>query len=111
MSTKNEGRFDAMQPRSSVVRLENWSVVNNQDPYKAPELRRAGLCGKAYGHPLHSDGTPIITSPVLMVHDGLVFTKSGSVYELGAVDPAYEDVYPDARQRLFGDIKAHCGHL
>ncbi len=55
-----------------------------------------------YGHPNHDDGKEVSTSRIINVDDGLVFTKSGSVYELGSVDPDYELEYPGARKRLLG---------
>ena len=34
-----------------------------------------------------------------------VVTKSGSEYELGAVDAAYESLFPNARERLLTGLR------
>lgn len=84
------------------MRLENWSVVvRDPDPYKAPEAQQACLSGNVYDHPTYSDGNVITTSRIVKVEDGKVHTVSGSVYELGEVDPEYERMFPGARGRLF----------
>jgi hypothetical protein len=56
-----------------------------------PEGALLCLAGKVYGRESYKNGTPIITSPIIGVHDeDTVMTKSGSVYKLGSVAPDYE---------------------
>jgi hypothetical protein len=83
------------------MKLENWSVTCRWDqPYIAPELKTC-LQGLVYGHPEFPDGETVTTSIIKEVTvEGHIVTKSGSTYELGEVDPAYELAYPNARQRL-----------
>ncbi len=80
--------------------LENWALVN-RDPYLAPELATFSLVGGVYGDPTREPGKRIITSMVVGKVGEYVKTFSGSFYKLGAVDPEYEKLFPNAKQRLF----------
>ena len=82
------------------MRLEDWSIQRGL--YKAPE-QGGRLAGYVYGHPTRSDGQHILTSTVVTVnHDAeTITTYSGSVYELGEVDPMYEEKFPGAKGRIF----------
>jgi len=82
------------------MKLENWSITHGL--YKAPE-QGGRLVGNVYGHPRHFDGKLVRTSRVVEVDPvaQTVRTHSGSIYELGTVDPGYEAVYPNARERVF----------
>lgn len=84
-----------------MPRLESWSVTGGNNPYTAPELRTLHLQGMVYGHPMFDEGHPVLTTPIVSVVDDRVVTKSGSIYELGEVDAAYEYQFPNARERLF----------
>lgn len=88
-----------------MARLESWRVTGGNDPYTAPELHTLHLQGLVYGHSMFDDGCPVLTTPIVSVSDERVVTKSGSVYELGAVDAMYEDQFPNARERLFSVLK------
>lgn len=83
--------------------MENWAVVEDYDPYKAPEDRKARLQGTVYGHPKHDDGKVLVTSSIQKIDlvNRTVTTMSGSVYELGAVDPEWEAQFPDAENRFW----------
>jgi len=49
-----------------MVTLDDWCVVVEfGSPYQAPELNRPALRGKAYGHPIHRNGTYVSTSRLL----------------------------------------------
>lgn len=89
--------------------LENWSVVvRNPEavtPYTAPELIAHALHGVVTGHRYMQDGSIITTSRIVGQRNGKVITASGTEYELGVVDPAYEQAYPDASTRLFKTLK------
>lgn len=87
------------------MRIEDWSVVSDADPYTAPELIRPQLRGHVYGHPKFEDGHLVHTSYIKEVKDGKVITASGSEYELGVVDPDYEKLFPNARERVLKNIK------
>lgn len=83
------------------MRLEHWSIVFYGDnPYMPPENAPKALHGNVYGHPNHDDGREVTTSPITRIDDGKVHTSSGSVYELGDVDPDYELEFPNAIERL-----------
>ena len=91
-----------------MCRLENWSVVALiQNPYMAPEARGRALTGRVYDDPRFENGTTICTTALVGVSGQTVTTRSGSVYELGEVDPAYEVTYPDALNRLQAAFDFH----
>ena len=63
------------------------------------------MFGFIFGHPRHLDGKELLTSPVMRCRANHIVTRSGSEYELGSIDPAYERRYPDALQRLFARLE------
>lgn len=87
----------------TIMRIENWSItwtLNQTNPYSAPELSHKAVCGLVYGHPSFPDGHSIQTSRIVSIDDyGVLTTGSGSVYQLGKVDPNYEAKYPNALAR------------
>jgi len=85
--------------------MENWAVVEDYDPYMAPECRKSRLQGTVYGHPKHEDGKVLVTSSIKKIDpvNKTVTTSSGSVYELGAVDPEWEKQFPDAANRFWNN--------
>jgi len=85
---------------SKVYKLENWSIVF-KDPYQAPECRKSYLQGNIYGREDIEDGKFVTTSSIIKTEDNLVYTKSGSLYELGEPNVEYEKLYPNAKERLF----------
>lgn len=87
-----------------MPRLENWSLVD--EPYSAPEENRIRLAGTVYDREGFQDGEKVITSrPKQVTEDDKVVTFTGSIYELGEVDPEYEKLYPNARERLLSSLK------
>ena len=88
------------------MRLENWSVVfSDNDPYLHPELQTLSLCGNVFNHPRFKDGKRVTTSSIKGFDGELIMTSSGSKYELGEIDPEYEKLYPDAKNRLLNSLK------
>jgi hypothetical protein len=76
------------------MRLENWSLSKRwgtNDHYRDPACVPVCLQGNVYGHgsPRHPDGKGIITSGIESVEGRVVKTRTGSVYELGKIDPDY----------------------
>lgn len=71
------------------MRLENWAVVSHADAYTPPEMARKQLVGLVYGHHRIPDGEHVRTSDLAKVQGRTVTTVSGSVYELGTVNPDY----------------------
>ena len=73
------------------VRIENWSVSRmfTGNHYLAPEYEPLRLSGEVYGHPLHPDGKRVSTSRIRLAEGRRILTNSGTVYLLGAVEPAY----------------------
>lgn len=66
-----------------VLKLERWSVVQGEpNPYKPPE--QMGPCLKG-----DLDGHEIVTSPIIKAEGLLITTFSGSLYELGEIEPGY----------------------
>ena len=89
-----------------MTRLENWAFVG-RNPYASPEMQQYGLKGFVYNHPrgIFKDGDEIITSAISHLNEhGQIVTKSGTVYELGEIDPEYEKMYPNAKERLLDRI-------
>lgn len=85
-----------------MFKLENWSILRfTADPYQAPELWKQHLIGTVYGHPYIADGKIVSTSSIVGCEGEFIKTKSGSLYDLGKVNPEYEKEYPNARKRLF----------
>lgn len=88
------------------MRLENWGVVLRPKPYQPPEAWAQALSGNVYDHPEYSDGSLITTSAINAPHgDNAILTESGRVYELGVVAQDYEELYPNARERLFNSLQ------
>ena len=84
--------------------LNNWSVAKEQDLYLAPECRRSILQGWVTDHPNFDDGSLIWILPIIKLHGEQILTASGSLYTLGTIDPAYEEAFPGARERLFASL-------
>ncbi len=90
-----------------VLRLKNWSVTSDINPYfAAPEMMRYHLQGDVYGHPRFNDGDPVTTSRIIKISDKGDYkeavTISGSVYELHRedVDKEAEKQFSDYYERL-----------
>ena len=81
------------------MKLENWAlalVYNNT----------FRLQGTVYGNPKFPDGRGVMTSEVESItQNNEVVTRSGSVYELSDPDPLYEQLYPNAKERLFDALR------
>ena len=76
-----------------LPRLENWSIVQCDNyPYLAPELRAIKLCGEIYDDERYFGGKRIQTSRLteFNVEGKYAKTYSGTYYDLGEIDPAYE---------------------
>lgn len=71
-----------------AIRIHNWAVVSDADPYKAPEQIRSHLNGTVEGHHRIPDGESVTTSAIEKTEGRLVTTSSGSIYVLG--EPAKE---------------------
>lgn len=84
--------------------INNWCVTG-QNPYKAPEAQSKCIGGMVTGSGVFDDGSTIITSAIKSATQGengvvSITTGSGSVYDLGSVDPDYEARYQGATERL-----------
>jgi hypothetical protein len=90
-----------------MIRLESWAFgIHYNDEYTAPEAGNPVFYGKVYGHPKHADGALIRTSTVVgFSTEGKIITRSGSVYELGVVNPEYEKRFPDAQARMMKALR------
>lgn len=88
------------------VRLKNWSVFNDDNGWKAPEIIKYRLSGNAYNHPRFKDGDPVHTSSIQDIinkedHKEAI-TFSGTKYLLYPedVNPEAEKEYPGYYDRL-----------
>ncbi len=87
-----------------MSKLENWALVST-NPYLAPEASKLLLTGNVYNHPKFKDGESVTTSPIDRLENDFIITYSGSKYELGEIDPQYEKLFPNAKERLFNSLK------
>lgn len=75
------------------MRLDNWALVGTGGPYAAPECRTPRLTGTLLDdhdrYVRHKLGKEIITSEIVKAEGRIVFTKSGSCYELMSPHPDY----------------------
>ena len=93
-------RVATIQERKDIVmskaevNIENWSVVDNNSPYTAPEARVIRLCGfiKDERWP---DGNEVSTSRILSVDGNKVETRN-TIYILGEADPGFVKFCEDA---------------
>ncbi len=88
--------------------LKNWALVENRDPFQAPEMWEIRLYGQVFDHPGFEDGLEVTTSKPT-AYDASTeefITTSGSRYTLAAgdVNPDYEAAFPGARQRLITNV-------
>lgn len=69
----------------SFYKLSDWSIIDEYD-YKAPITadRRRALLGKRDG-----DSMKTTTTPIVEAKGRVILTLSGSIYVLGAIDPAF----------------------
>ena len=83
-----------------IFTLENWSITPcPRDPYLAPELRRSCLQGWR-----ENEEDRIVTSPIVgKTPDNHIQTQN-STYILGAIDPLYEQAFPNAHERLLASL-------
>src|SRR5262245_6477955 len=88
------------------MKVERWSLVSRMEyGFQPPDSKANCVQGFVTGHPLHADGKPITTSRVVGRKDDRVVTRSGSEYELGEPEPAYESQYPNAKERFLGSLE------
>jgi hypothetical protein len=89
------------------MKLDKWCVVSRSfTAWQPPEQARCCLHGLVSGHPRCADGKPVTTSLMIGCHQNRIVTKSGSEYELGEVDAAYETLYPNAQPRLLATLRS-----
>ena len=90
-----------------TMKLNDWVLAHNGSylPIHYP-LDCARLHGLVSGHPDIDEGERITTSCITGVsEDGCIETQSGSVYELGDVEPEYDKKFPDARNILLKRLR------
>jgi hypothetical protein len=99
-------------PEEKRMKIENWAVIfpPSVSPYTPPELLKQSLQGEIFGHPKFNDGKRITTSSIVGKNSrNEILTHSGSIYELGQIDPAYEAQFPDAKNKLLSSLPLpHC---
>jgi len=87
------------------MRLENWCIVFFK--LDSNGLPIAKLAGNVYGHPDWPEDRYIKTARITRAEGQLIYTASGSQYELGKTSEQYEAVFPNARQQLFAALAAN----
>lgn len=88
-----------------MIRLESWSLhLGRSMDDDAPEFLTTHLQGTVFGHPEFQDRERIVTSAVSDVEvtsaGVTVKTRSGTEYVLGQVCVVYEELFPNAIERL-----------
>jgi len=71
---------------NTVVTVNNWTLFYKGSAYTAPELRSVHLHGLREG-----DTGNVITSPILRIENGIVETRSGSLYRLGTASAVWDE--------------------
>ena len=71
-----------------MLKLDNWSVVCDDNPFAAPEQMVARMRGVITGHPHIEDGKIIHTSTIQEAKGREVRTQN-NIYLLGTVDADY----------------------
>lgn len=82
--------------------IENWSFSSiTTSPYQPPEMGIPRFRGEVFNHPEKEDGKTIMTSEVKGYDPATdEFICSSRRYKLGKVSPAYEILFPNAKERL-----------
>ena len=94
-----KGKICGVIPRR-YARIENWSLVNDPDPYKPPEVQSVRLQGDIYEDSRFEAGDFVTTSPIERVDGEYAVTRNGTFYKLGEVSADYEKAYPGAKERF-----------
>jgi hypothetical protein len=71
------------------IKVNNWSIRTNADGYTPPEAADIRLIGEVLDHPKLGENKKIQTSSINEINGRTVYTKSGSVYILGRINPEY----------------------
>jgi len=91
-----------------MPRLENWSIICNDDPYLAPELRTVRLAGYIYDDEKcrFKDGDPVATSSLREFNytKGYAQTRN-TKYILGKIDTEFQKFMNDNGYKIENYIK------
>lgn len=86
------------------VRLKDWFFIERGSRSKMcqPSFNKAILCGAAYGHVKHDNGTVIhVSKPIAYCeHTKALMTKNGSFYRLLFPHDMYLKICPDAINKI-----------
>ena len=74
-----------------MIKIENWALLFEGDPYLPPESQRSYIKGRVYGHPRFNDGKTVHSSSIkeMNIKEGYIITSSGSKYILGLPEQAW----------------------
>lgn len=82
---------------------DNWR--RGVDPDLSPKSDRTQhLSGRISQDDRFFDGDRVTTSTIKGKCGGKVLTNSGTLYDLGEPEAAYEKEFPNARERLFNSL-------
>ena len=79
-----------------MIKINNWSVGGNNNPYIPPECRTLHLSGIVFNHPKIADGAQVTTSAIIDAKKRIVYTTSGSIYILGKISKSYLSVFSNS---------------
>ena len=93
-----------------MPKLDNWCVTfhpfDRPSAFTPPECVRKCLHGIVTGHHKKADGTSVTTSYIeRKTQTNQIVTSSGTIYDLGDVDPEYEKQYPGALETLLRSLE------
>jgi hypothetical protein len=87
------------------MKLERWCILaRHEAAFQAPDEDPRRLHGVVNGHHRLADGAEVTTSLIVARNGEKVVTKSGSEYDLGAIDSTYKSLYPEAKKRLLASL-------
>ena len=74
-----------------MIKIENWAMIFEGNPYLPPESQKSYIRGRVYGHPRFEDGTVVCSSNIedMNLKEGHIKTASGSTYHLGLPEQAW----------------------
>jgi hypothetical protein len=89
-----------MIPQNKLF-IDDWYLVGCTNlAFQPPKTLPVKICGVVFNHSRIEDGTVVLTSAVVEIKKEVIYTVSGSKYELGDPIFLYEKQFPNARQRF-----------
>lgn len=85
--------------------LDNWALVGKKPGGSQTALPEIHLRGIVFGHTTYPDGSEITTSHIAHRKGECLVTVNGTHYVLGAINPDYDQQFPNARNLLLRSVR------